>query len=211
LDWDEEMNVMLLSKISNAQYASYEENKKLINFFEKVTQEARPFEKTQDIQYTPYYIEELQGKLENIDDVPFLKEPVRELLIDAIDRYQRCFGKAELYYIHGDLHMYNVLDDGEEFRAIDPNGMIAPLVFECVRFIRNDIKSHLEFEPLERLKILLYSFGKFFNTTDVVNALIVDLAFTTYNSTFENDREDDALLNMQVIEAAKRYLADTVR
>jgi len=107
--------------------------------------------------------------------------------------------------------MYNVLDDGEEFRAIDPNGMIAPLVFECVRFIRNDIKSHLEFEPLERLKILLYSFGKFFNTTDVVNALIVDLAFTTYNSTFENDREDDALLNMQVIEAAKRYLADTVR
>lgn len=208
LDYCEESNVMLLSKIQQPRYACFDENIKLVSYFRSVTDHARPYTEELQVRHTPRYVDELRGKLENIETVPFLKEPIRHLLEDALTMYAQHFDQAPLYYIHGDLHPFNLLDDGKEFRGIDPNGMIAPLAFEYVRFLRNDIKAHPEFGLQSRLEILLQCFGKFHDKEAIVRALIIDLAFTTYNSTFENETPDDAMLNLQVVDAAYNWLKE---
>ena len=128
------------------------------------------------------------------------------MLEEAVDMYRQFFEGEPLYYIHGDLHCFNILDDGDRFCGIDPNGMIAPLAFEYVRFIRNDIKAHPKFGFLSRLEMLLQSFARFCRKEAIVRALVIDLAFTTFNSTFENETEEDAVLNMKVADAAYEWL-----
>ncbi|HEY3783239.1 MAG TPA: aminoglycoside phosphotransferase family protein [Fimbriimonadaceae bacterium] len=39
--------------------------------------------------------------------------------------------------LHGDLHHYNILRDGEEWRVIDPKGIIGDRAFEVVSYMRN--------------------------------------------------------------------------
>lgn len=205
-DCSPEDNAMLLAKVPQARYASFDENLKLIDFFDRVTQNALPYSESLDIRYAPHYIDELKEKLAAIDTVPFLKGPIRRMLEEAVDMYRQFFEGEPLYYIHGDLHCFNILDDGDRFCGIDPNGMIAPLAFEYVRFIRNDIKAHPKFGFLSRLEMLLQSFARFCRKEAIVRALVIDLAFTTFNSTFENETEEDAVLNMKVADAAYEWL-----
>lgn len=86
------------------------------------------------------------------------------------------------------------------------NRFSIPRGFEYVRFIRNDIKAHPKFGFLSRLEVLLQCFSRFHSTEAIARALIIDLAFTTFNSTFENETEEDAVLNMKVADAAYGWL-----
>ncbi len=54
--------------------------------------------------------------------------------------------------------------------------------------------------------MLLQSFARFFRKEAIVRALVIDLAFTTFSSTFENETEEDAVLNMKVADAAYEWL-----
>lgn len=208
LDYSEEHNALLLAKVPNPRYASFDENLKLVSFFRRVTDKALPYTEDLDVKHAPLYIDELKEKLAHIDTVPFLRESIRRMLQDAISMYEQHFAAAPLYYIHGDLHSFNLLNDGKEFRGIDPNGMIAPLAFEYVRFLRNDIKAHPSFGFQSRLDVLLQCFGKFHRKADIVRALIIDLAFSTFNSTFEHENDEDALLNISVYNAALSWLEE---
>ena len=64
--------------------------------------------------------------------------PQEELaLYDAAsDLYERIsYGPTRL--LHGDLHHDNILSSGDRWKAIDPQGVVGPVVMECGRFIQN--------------------------------------------------------------------------
>lgn len=66
--------------------------------------------------------------------------------------------------IHGDLHHYNILADGQGWRAIDPQGVIAEAEFECGALLRNPIHRlndmpNLDHTMERRVAILAESLG----------------------------------------------------
>ena len=52
---------------------------------------------------------------------------------------------------HGDLHQQNILSHGNEWKIIDPKGVIAPFEFELAAFIRNGIPETATSESLSQL------------------------------------------------------------
>lgn len=208
-DWDESQRVMLMSKVQgSAKYASFEDNRKLTSFFHDVLHDAVEWNESIHLEYIPDYFEELCGKLEHIDDAPFMKEEVEKELILAIEDYKKVFSDAKLYVVHGDLHELNILDDGERWWGIDPNGMLAPLEIECVRFIRNDVRTHAQFGYKERFELLVYNFARMLDVRKLVYMFIIDMAFCTYNSTFENETTDETILDLELIRIAREYLRE---
>ena len=62
--------------------------------------------------------------------------------------------------LHGDLHHFNILQDGDSWRAIDPHGFVGNPLYEIGAFLRNPIPMSFEEPDLkERLRerILLLS------------------------------------------------------
>lgn len=52
---------------------------------------------------------------------------------------------------HGDLHQQNILSQGNEWKIIDPKGVIAPFECELAAFIRNGIPETITSESLSHL------------------------------------------------------------
>lgn len=204
IDFEETCNCMLLEKIEPARFACFEENLKLTNFFRNVISQAVAYA-GQELKFIPYYFEELKAKYDQIDSCPYCRDQVKTELEYAIELYKRQFLDAELYILHGDLHEQNILDNGNQFYGIDPNGMLAPLELECVRFIRNDVRKHSAFGFAERFKVLLYSFGRFVDINRLVSMFIIDMAFCTFNSTFENDDPKETYDDLELISIAKKW------
>lgn len=206
LDDDKALRVMLLREIPNAKFACFDEFQKLKRFFTQVKENAIVFTKEMENPYTPYYRDELQSKREDIEAVPYCRDEVRSALDLAMALYDEVFAGTELYYLHGDLHENNILDAGDRFLGIDPIGMIAPLEFEFVRFIRDDVRNHPEFGYDERFRLLLQSFARFAEQKRLACAFIIDMAFCTFNSTFENAKPDETLVNLKLIDVAREWL-----
>jgi len=108
--------------------------------------------------------------------------------------------------MHGDLHELNILDNGKRFYGIDPNGMLGPLELECVRFIRNDVRNHPSFGYAQRFEILLRSFGRFVDIKRLADMFIIDMAYCTFNSTFENEDPAETYVDLELISIAKEWI-----
>ena len=59
-----------------------------------------------------------------------------------------------------------------------------------------------------RFEILLRSFGRFVDICRLDKKLIIDMAFYTYNSTFENDEPDETRVDLELIRIARRWLEE---
>ena len=71
--------------------------------------------------------------------------------------------EQELYLLHGDLHHENILQDHQEWIAIDPKGVIGPLEYEVGRFIMNPIPDLLEQQNAQEIiKIRIDKFSEIF-------------------------------------------------
>ena len=205
LDVDEQSNCMLLEKVTPARYACFEENLKLTEMFRHVIDDAVPYSDQIKLQYIPLYFDELKQKLENASAMPFCRELIEPELLYAVSLFDKVFSDAPLYVMHGDLHELNILDNGKRFYGIDPNGMLGPLELECVRFIRNDVRNHPSFGYEQRFEILLRSFARFVDIHKLVDIFIIDMAFCTYNSTFENDEPTETYVDLELIRIAKEW------
>ncbi len=205
LDFDEKKRVMLLREVRPARYASFDENIKLTEMFSNVIKDAVPYKKGMKLKHIPEYGLELKDKLTNIDTVPYCKAEVEKELKEAIKSYDKDFAKAKRYILHGDLHEQNILDDGKRFWGIDPSGMLAPIELECVRFIRNDVRNHPAFGYEARFDLLINSFSRFVNKKRLIKMFIIDMAYCTFNSTFENEMPDETYLDLRLIEIARAY------
>ncbi len=54
-------------------------------------------------------------------------------------------------FLHGDLHHFNVLRDGETWVAIDPEGVVGDPAYECAAFLRNPVPELADSPDLPRL------------------------------------------------------------
>jgi len=77
------------------------------------------------------------------------------------------------YILHGDLHHKNILKARENWKAIDPHGIIGERVFETSQFIRSELKiSTLEKDKINEIVSLLSAyFGE--DKTLILEALYV--------------------------------------
>ncbi|MCI8838216.1 MAG: NTP transferase domain-containing protein [Hungatella sp.] len=208
IDYVDEQNVLLLQRVSKAKYASYENNLRLMDFYKKVIDEAVVYDGSKPVKYIMDYYKELKDRLDSADTMPYMKEEITPELRNACRIYQDIFGESQKVIAHMDLHSQNLLDDGECMYGIDPYGVIAPIEFEFVRFIRNDMKEHIAFGYENRFDILLHSFSKLGDIRRIVYAFYIDMAFCTYNSTFEHEEEEDARIDLELIEIAKKWLKE---
>lgn len=65
---------------------------------------------------------------------------------------------AEPVLLHGDLHHFNILSSGSEWRAIDPKGLVGDPAFELAAFCRNPHEPPLEVVD-RRLGVLCAELG----------------------------------------------------
>jgi len=101
--------------------------------------------------------------------------------------------------------MARMITDGKGFYGIDPNGMLGPIELECVRFIRNDVRNHPSFGFERRYEILLHSFSRFVDIGRLQDIFIIDMAYCTFNSVFENDDPKETYDDLELIRIAKKW------
>ena len=68
------------------------------------------------------------------------------------------------------------------------------------------MRNHPEFGYDERFRLLLQSFARFAEQKRLACAFIIDMAFCTFNSTFENANPDETLVDLKLINMAKEWL-----
>ncbi len=204
LDYESRWNLMVLRKIVPARHASFEDPDRIYSFFRTVLDHAIPV--TAPLHWIPDYGDELDEKCRTIDMVPYRKQEIMAVLEEASELFGREFASAPRYIVHGDLHMLNVLDDGKRLWGIDPNGMCAPIEMEGVRFIRNDIRTHPEMGYTNRFETLIRFFSQLFDEKRLTEMFLIDMAFCTYNSTFENETEEETLVDLELIRIAREWL-----
>lgn len=69
---------------------------------------------------------------------------------------------APLYLIHGDCHHYNILSHGNEWRVIDPKGVIGAREYEVAPFMLNPVyqlRPNIKRETIRRLDIFSEGLG----------------------------------------------------
>ena len=205
IDVAEEFGCMLLKEIVPACYASFGETEKLNTFFSHVIRDAVPWNDAMHLRHIPDYYDELTDKIRNCAAMPYGREQIEPELIEAAELYRAGFQNARRYVLHGDLHENNILDDGKRFYGIDPNGMLGPIELECVRFIRNDVRNHPEDGFEQRFETLLRHFSRFVELDRLLDIFIIDMAFCTYNSVFENEDPKETLDDLELIRIAKDW------
>ncbi len=203
IDVDEDVGCMVLKEIVPACYASFAETEKLDAFFSRVIRDAVPWTDAMHLRHIPDYYDELTDKIRTCDAMPYGREQIEPELIEAAELYREVFRNARHYVLHGDLHENNILDDGKHFYGIDPNGMLGPVELECVRFIRNDVRNHPDVGFEQRFEILLRHFSRFVDLSRLLDIFIIDMAFCTYHSVFENEDPKETLDDLELIRIAK--------
>ena len=101
--------------------------------------------------------------------------PFRSDWVEQAENVYQSAGQANSQdvLLHGDLHHYNLLQDGSQWRAIDPKGMIGPRYLEPTAFIRN----HLPEDPRARLSILKRRIRLFSDFMDLNPQILLQWCF----------------------------------
>ncbi len=205
-DHDGESHALLLEKVRNASFGTFDKTERLKNFYALVFSKAKKVSEAGEIKYLPDYHEELIKKQQTLPGVPYMKEEAEKALREATELFEEAFSSAEKYVIHRDLHQYNLLDDGVRFYGVDPVGNRAPVEFECVRYMRNDMRDHPEEGYLKRFETLMEVFGRYADPKKIAAAFIIDGGFHVVSSTYENALPTETLFTLDIMEAAKEFM-----
>lgn len=104
--------------------------------------------------------------------------------------------QLQLFYLHNDLHHYNVLKSGNEYKAIDPHGVIGEKVFEYVPFIINEYWQN-DFDYTHMLKVIqkIVNHSKE-KKTNIIKATYIHLLLSTI--WFKEDNAREKLINKNI-------------
>jgi|AGTN01.3.fsa_nt_gi 4-diphosphocytidyl-2-methyl-D-erithritol synthase len=136
----------------------------------------------------PRYFDKLTEKLNQLDWVSYKKEIIVKYVTDANEKYKDIFADDINFLIHGDLHKYNILLDGDKLIAVDPIGFLAPIEFEFARYIgtilteqKQDVNIPIAFHEA------LTFFSNYSSEEKIKSALFIDIVFRMHNSLTENE------------------------
>lgn len=203
LDFDDDCCALLLEQVKPAKYAAFEDNLLLSDFWKIVFDSVVPYNSS---YVAVDYYSELKKRVCTCSDLPFMQKETEAALNNALLIYDDVFKYEKNYYIHGDLHQFNIIKNTSRYVAIDPIGFKAPKEFETARFIRNDILKNTGFEMTERFGLLVDYFSKWCNKDLIIRAEYVDLAYTLYNSTFENDSPSQSEKMLKLLNIVYKYV-----
>lgn len=81
-----------------------------------------------------------------------------ELIARAEAIYHRRAEDEPQVLIHGDLHHFNILRRGGQWKAIDPKGLIGPRAFEPTAFMRNALPSDkAQWKKILKMRVQIFS------------------------------------------------------
>lgn len=207
IDYDDSSNALLLEQVKPGIYARFEDNLALTKFWNKVFNADR----LTGCEFSSDYFSELCDKFSNVGNVGAFKNQIEYCLQKSITLYEKYFKKAPCCLIHGDLHEFNIIKSQNEYVAIDPIGFAAPIEFEAVRFIRNDVLRNSEFGMQQRFELLLQYFSKWLSPEKLAIAEFIDLSFTTYNSVFENESNTQTEKMIFFIKIIDDYIENLIK
>ena len=205
IDVDYERRCLILRNIHNAGYARFEDSRKLTAFFGHVFGDAVRYT-GQPLDYIGPYRQELKKRCDDPEKLRFHDREIREALALAWELYNETFREEDLYIVHGDLIDLNILDDGRRYYGVDPIGFLAPIEMECVRFIRNDVRNHPGSGFCSRFGMLISGFESFADRDRLIRMFLIDMAYCTYNSVFENNTPDETETDLELIRIAEEFL-----
>lgn len=150
------------------------------------------FEEKEDYDYE---YKSYENWMDNIADFMIKQEAwseVNEHVVYSQDLFKKLWKKYDSKkLLHGDFHYYNILKDHNDYKAVDPKGVIGNPVFDLPRYMLNEywdtddevlelnIKRvfqvfHEKFNiPLEDLKSLLYIEGVLANSWNIEDGMSI--------------------------------------
>lgn len=111
-----------------------------------------------------------------------------------------------LYYLHNDLHHYNILKSGNEYKAIDPHGVIGEKIFEYPPYIINEFWNN-NFNCNHIMKVInkVSKYSKE-NRKDILEATYIHLLLSTIWFKEDNMRDDLIKNNLSCLNFLKEVL-----
>lgn len=94
----------------------------------------------------------IQASWEELDR-PCTERAVQHAL-DCLDRRVRAHDDERAVLVHGDVHQWNALRDGDGFKLVDPDGLLAEAEYDLGVLMREDSVELLDGDPLERARRL---------------------------------------------------------
>ena len=128
-------------------------------------------------------------------------------MVSNVDKFYNDIKNANLptYVIHEDLHHKNILKSNNDWKIIDPHGIIAEKIFDCIQFIKGEISRcginkmddivSLVANNINEDKVLLYKaiyvylFSKIIYHVKINNTKEVERNINICNKILENLRE----------------------
>lgn len=113
-----------------------------------------------------------------------------------------------LYLLHGDLHQYNMLYDGEKITAIDLSPQQASFSIEIAKFIENELFRNINniFQILNTF-LLVFKFDVI-NDDELLEGLFIDSCYRTFDSFIENENKSEfekgLFMNNQILKYIER-------
>lgn len=97
---------------------------------------------------------------------------------DWVEQAEHCFQErgqvnTQDILLHGDLHHQNILQDGTQWRVIDPKGMLGPACFEPAAYLRNHLPDDLSL----RLQILSNRITSFSQVLQIESSALLQWGF----------------------------------
>lgn len=183
-DYNDECNAILLKFCDDIQESFFNKKENVLAFFKRVFYSLNYASEVQASQFSDYSKILKYKTVEN--QFSYKNEIIMSYVDEAVKLYDGVFSDDNLYFIHGDLHRYNIMRKNNCVVAIDPIGYIAPKEFEFVRFIATELcdgKGDLK----RNCRELLDAFSSFLCEDKLKSALFIDIVFRLHNSIFEND------------------------
>lgn len=151
LEYDSEFGVMILERLSPgvtlAEIESDEEAARIAAQIMKSLWIAAPegtdIQKVTDREYS------LKGIIQNNPDG--FEQISKETLQEALLIFEQLNSEINNpYLLHGDLHHYNILKDGDSWVAIDPKGLIGDREYDVIQYLLNKLPEKNVKETIEK-------------------------------------------------------------
>lgn len=208
LNYDDYNHSLFLKKLEPVTSRIFDDNINLQIFYDQVFSHTVDYNPKNHKEFEKI-IDNLIYKKKNIKDLPHFQEEFSVLLDKAIQFYN-VFDEKQLKLIHGDLRVENILKDGNEYKAIDPIGYIAPIEMEPARFIISDIYHNRGYHCIDRLNILLNFFKKWLNYDKIIYGLYIYYVMIAYNSVFENKSTEMTEYYLDVISSIETKIINNL-
>ena len=160
---DKENSILVLELVKGEILAEEQDKEKqvkaLCGLIDKLVVEKKDGDSTLILEYKSLVKKAIIKNIDLNNEKEEYKEQINRLeeLKDKIITTLNCLEDKikERYYLHGDLHTYNVIKSQNGYLAIDPHGVIGVKSFEYNQYILNEIWNNKEIEEKTDIKLEL--------------------------------------------------------